>query len=378
LIPEDGKQAHRVRRVLFACAGVVVFLSVLVLYYFAGLIEPGALLAIAAVSSACAAFFYALIRSGLNRRARDPSLTFPMILASMAMLLLAMSQVSEGRQMLSMVALMPFMFGVFRLNTAQMLGVAALFLAGYGAILWGDWQAARAVGASREVVLEWLVSAAVLCWFGLFAGYISRLRKQLADTNAGLGEAIEQVRTLMSHDELTGLYTRRHLMEVLERERRRSERADKRFCVLMLDLDRFKNINDTHGHGAGDEALRCFSRTLAPVLRPEDILGRFGGEEFLVVSGDTALEGGQALAERIRQAVETMAVPGLPARFRMTVSIGVAQFENGETTESLLGRADLALYAAKQGGRNRVEVAYLAPKPASRPAPRRKPAERRA
>ena len=126
------------------------------------------------------------------------------------------------------------------------------------------------------------------------------------------------------------------------------------------------NINDSHGHAAGDEVLRSFARTLRPLIRPADVLGRYGGEEFLIVcGGGTSLEGARTLAERIRQAVETMVVPGLPSGFRVTVSVGVAEFLAGESPEELLVRADRALYAAKQAGRNRV---VAAPQPMVEPS----------
>lgn len=355
LIPEDPKQAHRLRRFFYACAGAAVTFALLVFYLFAGMIELGPLLAAASATVFLTALFYAVLRSGLNLRARDPSLTGPMIVASTLVLLYVIDQAPEGRPLLLLAYLVPFLFGVFRLNTAQMLAMAGLFMAGYGWILWQDWRAAEAMGALRGLVLQWLVPAVVLCWFALFSGYVSRMRKRLADSNSKLAAALQQVQSMMSRDEVSGLYTRRHMMEVLDREKRRSDRSGTRFCICMIDLDYFKVVNDTHGHAAGDEVLKSFGTTMLPVLRPGDVLGRFGGDEFLLVCADTPLEGAQSLAERVRRAMEQMRLPGMPQG--STLSLGVAQYQPRDSIEALLGRADAALYAAKQGGRNRVEVA---------------------
>lgn len=160
-------------------------------------------------------------------------------------------------------------------------------------------------------------------------------------------------------DPLTGLANRRHFRAVLEREIDRVTRSGEAALLLMLDIDHFKTINDTWGHPTGDRVLVALAETLREALRTQDVVGRFGGEEFLLVLPATDLTGAWALAERIRrhvdEAVSVSTERGEAIRFN--VSIGVAALGEEEHFAQLLARADRALYAAKAGGRNRVEAA---------------------
>ena len=133
-----------------------------------------------------------------------------------------------------------------------------------------------------------------------------------------------------------------------------AERLNEPFSVCLVDLDQFKAINDTYGHGAGDAVLKHFASVAPRGLRGIDTFGRFGGEEFLLVLPGTDRAGAVAVAERMRQATEGTVFPGLPVERRVTISIGVATYMRVEETGSLLARADKALYQAKGAGRNRV------------------------
>jgi two-component system cell cycle response regulator len=149
-------------------------------------------------------------------------------------------------------------------------------------------------------------------------------------------------------DELTSLPNRRRFSQKLAEEVRRSERTGHIFALLMADLDRFKRVNDEHGHQVGDRVLQRCAASLRRCLRGTDFIARYGGEEFCALLLDTSLEGAKDAAERLRTAVEAGPDP-VP-----TVSIGAALWEPGLEPEELLRRADQALYAAKEAGRNRV------------------------
>jgi len=151
-------------------------------------------------------------------------------------------------------------------------------------------------------------------------------------------------------DALTGVANRRRLTEFLDQEAARSRRTGRPFALLMLDLDHFKNVNDSLGHQIGDQVLKTLAVTLRERLRNIDLVARFGGEEFSVVLPDTSLAGASVAGERLRQIVESLGAP-MP-----TVSIGLAIWSQGVEVEALLGRADKALYRAKQSGRNRVVI----------------------
>lgn len=157
-------------------------------------------------------------------------------------------------------------------------------------------------------------------------------------------------------DPLTGVQNRAALSGALEREIEISRRHDTSLAMLVLDIDHFKRLNDTHGHSFGDDVLRAVARTVSTTIRRCDEIFRFGGEEFVVLASYTDEAGARQLAERIRQDVAAInTVNGLPVS--VTVSIGIAIMPPSNTAESLFDRADQALYRAKQEGRNRCLVA---------------------
>jgi len=156
-------------------------------------------------------------------------------------------------------------------------------------------------------------------------------------------------------DHLTGLANRRRFERQLEREIARSLRYDHPFCLLMLDIDNFKQVNDTFGHNAGDEALRLLAKTLQAETRGIDQAARVGGEEFAVLLTETGYEGGVEVAERLLESIRQMSVPGVG---QITASFGVAEFPScARSTQELIECADVALYKAKRQGRDRVERA---------------------
>ena len=162
-------------------------------------------------------------------------------------------------------------------------------------------------------------------------------------------------------DEMTGLYNYRFLVGYLDQQVNVAERASSPLSVLMLDLDHFKDVNDTHGHPAGDRLLRQFASLMVETIRKSDLAARYGGEEFVVVMANTSRADAEVVADKIRSAVEAMSV-GLNdgAKVQITVSIGGVTFPEGSKgARNLLDLADRALYAAKRNGRNRVEFLDL-------------------
>jgi diguanylate cyclase (GGDEF)-like protein len=167
----------------------------------------------------------------------------------------------------------------------------------------------------------------------------------------------QKVSEMAIRDSLTGLSSRRHLLERYAEEIERSRKSKYRFCLLMVDIDYFKKYNDFYGHFVGDAILREVSRAMKESIRSIDLVGRYGGEEFLAVITETDREGGRAAAERIRQAVESSRLRLYDEEFKITVSIGVSLFpDDAAEAQPLIDRADGALYQAKNSGRNRVCV----------------------
>ncbi len=174
----------------------------------------------------------------------------------------------------------------------------------------------------------------------------------------------EHLRQLATTDTLTGIANRRHLLDVAVREFSRARRYEHPLSVLIVDIDRFKSINDRWGHASGDRVIQEMARILQTVARDLDVSGRLGGEEFVVVLPETDLQGAQTIAERLRSAVETteQVHTGNGKALRFTVSIGVAALDVADASfQATLERADTALYQAKTAGRNRVVVAEPSP-----------------
>jgi len=182
------------------------------------------------------------------------------------------------------------------------------------------------------------------------------------------GQMIDHAREAAIHDALTGLHNRRAFDESLDRAVARQDRQGGTFALLLLDIDRFKKLNDTYGHPAGDAALRHTAQLLAHHLRKSDLAARFGGEEFAVILASTERAGALHLAEKVRGEIEKGRLVHDGARLGVTISIGVAVWpEDGREGAALVAAADRALYAAKEGGRNRVVMA-AAIAPAAEPS----------
>lgn len=185
-------------------------------------------------------------------------------------------------------------------------------------------------------------------------------RKRYADN---LKESLQNEMMAAVKDDLTGLYNRRYADQHIEKQLSRSRMNGAPLSVLLLDIDRFKSVNDTYGHAAGDLVLIAFAKRVSEELRGVDLVCRFGGEEFLVITPDADQEEASDIAERVRKAVARFSFDiGTDNPLAVTVSIGVAEWGGDpEKAASMIARADEALYASKNHGRNRVTIAAKPP-----------------
>ena len=211
-----------------------------------------------------------------------------------------------------------------------------------------------------------------------------RTHLELKHTRDELKRALKELEKLATTDPLTGLFNRRQFFQMADREVQLACRYRRSFSVLMLDVDRFKNLNDTYGHAFGDRALQAIAKSIQSALRQTDVLGRVGGEEFAALLPETDMCGALEVAERVRCTVETLSLGDDRQQIRTTISVGASSCQAaedcasvlsgerqiatigttptscrtaGESLELLLKQADRALYKAKQEGRNRVIVA---------------------
>ena len=299
---------------------------------------------------------YAAIRSGWSRRFKDPALTLAQILYAITCCAAAFVIAGPARGVTLPILAIILMFGIFGLTTRQMLGVLVYSLVAFGV-------ASGVVAARDEPDYPTVVAAAyvgmvvvVLLSSTFLTTRVQSTREHLRRQKAELAQALEQIRQLATHDDLTGLLNRRAMLDRMQLEQHRSLRSGSPLLIAQLDIDHFKAVNDTHGHAAGDLVLQSFADTVRRNVRDTDVLARWGGEEFVLLLCDTPASDAVALMERLRQAVQAMQVPvaqgGQP--ITVTVSIGLARHTPADPLAGTLERADRALYAAKAGGRNRV------------------------
>ena len=188
---------------------------------------------------------------------------------------------------------------------------------------------------------------------------VRRKADELAQVNSQLHDAVKKLETLVRTDELTGIYNRRHLTEVLETETKRSARTGRPLSLAMLDVDHFKSLNDEYGHAVGDHVLMTVAKLLKDKLRSTDIIARFGGEEFVVILFDTPKSAAHTVAEGLREIIAktTFDTATVTIHNPVTVSIGIASCpDDGGDASVLLEKADEAMYAAKKNGRNQVTL----------------------
>lgn len=196
---------------------------------------------------------------------------------------------------------------------------------------------------AQKVVLITLLITLSLEAFFIFRPLVNRVRRYAAS-----------LYEMATRDSLTGLANRRHFMDVGARELALAQRSGRPLCVVMLDLDHFKQVNDTHGHAVGDQVLRRFASLAQATLRGSDLLGRIGGEEFALMLREIDPSGARVVAEKLRRAVAEDHADGLPT---FTVSLGISMATSEDHhIDDVLRRADAALYQAKESGRNRVAV----------------------
>lgn len=369
LWPADPAQVLRLRRCWLGMASYLMFALPLGYMNHYGWLRYGTTgliwLVVAVVLLNLA--FLALIRSGLNLRFADPSLTFLQIGAASILTVYVLSITREGRGALLLLYFTSFFFGVFRLNRRDFFKLTLFATLLYTLFFI---YIVRTVPPGDDVRLEimhFMVLIIVLIWLSLIGGYVANLRHELRTRNQELELAMARVRDLLVHDELTKAYNRRYLMEIMQREQSRADRrkSDSSTCfsVCLMDIDNFKAINDNHGHLVGDRVLQELVERVRHTIRLMDWIARttddstfarYGGEEFVLVLPDTNAEGARICAERIRNAICQTPFRIDDLSLTVSVSAGVSEYRPPEPLEAMLKRADTALYTAKHEGRNRV------------------------
>ena len=341
LFPSDDRQQRvRFRRYLIAAGTSLMVVFLLGVCVLAGVLAGRPFAIAAGIVLVSAAAFYFVFRSGLNLRARDPSLTVPMMLSAICVVTYALYHLGAVRTVFLLVYPMIMFFGVLRLGTRALLLVGVFILCAYALVVRLLAEQPARLDSKTIELLRGLVLATVLVWFSFMGGYVHDLRQRLRESG---------------YDRLTGIYNRGRVLDVLAHEKIRYDRGAGPLCVCLVDVDEFKDINDTRGHRAGDLALQSVAQIARDELRAIDFIGRYGGDEFLLVLIQTGLDGARECAERIRERIALSDSIGNDTHRQVTVSCGVTQLRQSESPQDTLQRADAALYRAKTAGRNRVE-----------------------
>ncbi len=357
ILGHERKQQLRISRSLTAAFVFLACIGLQIYAYRHGFMEAQYVWRLSIVILVNVVFWYALLRSGLNLRFRDPALTLPQVLSALTIITYAYSVTGRIHGSIMMLLTLVQVFGIFNMSQrdSRLAGFYSLGLMGC-AMVYKTLTDPENYPYQVELA-HFILIAAILPTISSLAGQLNSMRMRLQSQKNELAQALTRIQILATRDELTGLFNRRHMMEVLTQHQKRLIRSGHhRFCLALLDIDHFKRINDTHGHGVGDEVLREFAATLQRALRDTDVLARWGGEEFLLLINDTSPELANIGLERARDMLASAPLLAHMPDLRVTFSAGLTGYDDVEELSICIERADQALYRAKAEGRNRTVI----------------------
>jgi diguanylate cyclase len=314
VLSKDPRQTVLLLRYLVGAANSVAGVAALNFGVSTGVLEPESVSWLTAAAIFCAIGFYAAMRMGS-----------PIALLLLFVFLMFSIFTSTTRTLIQACVVAAVAFGIamtrVAVSTPQVPYIAKLQLVYF------------------SVLLFMLVSVCVL------VSQFNRMRDKSTRRKQELSEALARIQDLATRDELTGLFNRRHMLELL---------SDRRFCIALIDVDRFKSVNDTHGHGVGDEVLASVASVITGGLRETDVVARWGGEEFLIMFTDTDCPTAELVLSRIQMMLSATMVSQAVPSLHVTFSAGLTHYDAEEMLTRTIDRADRGLYMAKAGGRNRV------------------------
>jgi diguanylate cyclase (GGDEF)-like protein len=303
------------------------------------------------------AAFYAALRSGWNLRfKRDPALALAQLVVGMLYFywMYALAGLAAGAVII--ITASHIAYSMFGMSVAQVRRLVLISLFNLGLLIGLCSYLAPERFPWRVQLVTYLYACIVVPLIARLATQVSSLHERLRSQRSELKVALARVQELAIWDDLTQVHNRRHLMEQMQTEFRKVVRKPTPLCVALIDIDLFKSVNDRFGHGAGDEVLRRFAASAKTVVRNTDLLGRWGGEEFLLMFPDTLGAQAEVALQRLRNHLSRLDFNDVAADLKVTFSAGLVEMVPQDSLEAAIERADQAMYRAKAGGRNRTVV----------------------
>ncbi|MGY4826987.1 GGDEF domain-containing protein [Sphaerotilaceae bacterium SBD11-9] len=353
----DPAQRLRLKAWMFATLCYVAYAALAFVQVGLGLspLTPTVWLGVWVVLTSAA--FYAALRSGWNLRFKnDPSLSLTQLVVGMMYFYWMYALAGRASGAALIITATHITYSMFGMTVKQVHRLVAVSLVLLGAwILLCVWAAPERFPWRIQLV-TFLYACLVLPLIARLASHVASLHERMRAQRSELKAALARVQDLAIWDDLTQVHNRRHLMEQMQAEHRKLARKPLPVCLALLDIDHFKNVNDQLGHAAGDQVLRRFSGATQAIVRNTDLLGRWGGEEFMVMFPDTPIRQAEVALLRLRGHLARMALDDISPGLKVTFSAGLVELMPGEALEAAIERADQAMYRAKNAGRNRTEM----------------------
>lgn len=296
---------------------------------------------------------YFVIKSKFNLKLKDPDLVLHMIFWSIVCIIAPTYFMSSTlRSVFIMNYFIVMIFGSFKLNLRQFLILTSIAVAGLGFVIsFVMKNNPRGINLYNEILL-WCMFSFVAYSFAFICNSISEMRVKLKVQRAELREAFSDIKKISVTDELTSIYNRRYALDFIANMKLKTDKGVDKFVICMIDIDFFKVINDTYGHDIGDLVLKRFTTEVNKLIRHDDCLARFGGEEFLLILSHIDLTIGEEILNRILNHIREINFKDFP-KLKITASIGATSYIKDETIDSVIKRSDTLLYQAKQSGRDK-------------------------
>lgn len=355
ILSSDPRQNLLLLRYLVGAANAVAGVAALNFGVSEGVIAPTGSGWLTVTALICTLGFYAIMRSGLNMRFEDPAMAGPQIICAVLFLAWGYQLGGPGSSISLLLLFVFLMFSMFTASTRTLIQASVVAACAFGLAMFNVATNSPTVPYMAKLQLVYFaVMLVMLVSVCLLVSQLNRIRANSSRRKKELSEALARIQDLATRDELTGLFNRRHMLELLNTEKHRCIRTERRFCMAMVDVDRFKAVNDTHGHMAGDEVLTSVARIISSGLRETDVVARWGGEEFLIMFTDTDCPTAELVLSRIQMMLSASMVSESVPSLHVTFSAGLTHYEPEEMLTRTIDRADRGLYMAKTGGRNRV------------------------